>query len=59
LSRGAVAAVSVCTDDIICDANASSGLPGYFWGSHGNYNFNVDAYSDDAHGQWFNGVFIP
>ncbi|MEU0469450.1 MULTISPECIES: cutinase family protein [unclassified Amycolatopsis] len=57
---GDIPTLTLCTDDIICDANAASGLPGYLWeGRHGNYNFNVDAYSDDASGQWFNGVYIP
>ncbi|MFD4252364.1 cutinase family protein [Amycolatopsis thermoflava] len=57
---GDIPTLTLCTDDIICDANAASGLPGYLWeGRHGNYNFNVDVYSDDAHGQWFNGVYIP
>ncbi|GAA3979725.1 hypothetical protein GCM10023085_72480 [Actinomadura viridis] len=57
---GDIPVLTICTDDIICDANAQSGLPGYFPGdSHGNYNFNVDAYSNDARGQWFNGVYIP
>ena len=56
---GDIPVLTLCTDDIICDADAASGLPGYFTGKHGNYNFNVDVYSDDARGQWFNGVFIP
>ncbi|AXB47891.1 cutinase family protein [Amycolatopsis albispora] len=57
---GNVPVLTLCTDDIICDANAASGLPGYLWeGKHGNYNFNVDTYADDASGQWFNGVFYP
>ncbi|MGW4589374.1 cutinase family protein [Amycolatopsis thermoflava] len=57
---GDIPTLTLCTDDIICDANAASGLPGYLWeGRHGNYNFNVDVYSDDARGQWFNGVYIP
>ncbi|WP_350279936.1 cutinase family protein [Kribbella sp. HUAS MG21] len=57
---GDIPTLTLCTDDIICDANATSGLPGYLWeGKHGNYNFNVDVYSDDARGQWFNGVYIP
>ncbi|WP_435582601.1 cutinase family protein [Amycolatopsis thermoflava] len=57
---GDIPTLTLCTDDIICDADAASGLPGYLWeGRHGNYNFNVDVYSDDARGQWFNGVYIP
>ncbi|MGI5224605.1 cutinase family protein [Actinoallomurus sp. CA-142502] len=57
---GDIPVLEICTDDVICDANASSGLPGYLWqGRHGNYNFNVDVYTDDARGQWFNGVYIP
>jgi cutinase len=57
---GNVPTLTICTDDIICNADASSGLPGYLWENrHGNYDFNVDAYSDDAHGQWFNGAYIP
>ncbi|MBB5981935.1 cutinase [Kribbella solani] len=57
---GDVPVLTLCTNDIICDINASSGLPGYLWeGKHGNYNFNVDVYTDDARGQWFNGVYIP
>ncbi|WP_433334089.1 cutinase family protein [Spirillospora sp. CA-294931] len=57
---GDIPTVTICTNDIICDANAASGLPGYLWeGKHGNYNFNVDAYSNDGRGQWFNGVYIP
>ncbi|TCC40469.1 cutinase family protein [Kribbella speibonae] len=56
---GNVPVLTLCTDDIICNLDARSGVPGYIWGAHGNYNFNVDAYSDDARGQWFNGVFIP
>ncbi|WP_020386807.1 cutinase family protein [Kribbella catacumbae] len=57
---GDIPTLTLCTDDVICDANATSGLPGYLWeGKHGNYNFNVDVYSDDASGQWFNGVYIP
>jgi cutinase len=63
---GDIPTLTICTDDIICDTNATSGLPGYLIGyipgqsgSHGNYNFNVDAYSDNARGQWFNGVYLP
>ncbi|GHF19402.1 hypothetical protein GCM10017786_61550 [Amycolatopsis deserti] len=57
---GDIPTLTLCTDDIICDANAASGLPGYLWENrHGNYNFNVDVYSDDASGQWFNGVYVP
>jgi cutinase len=56
---GDIPVLTVCTDDVICDANAASGLPGYFTGKHGNYNFNVDAYSNDARGQWYNGTYIP
>lgn len=56
---GDIPVLTLCTNDIICDVSAQSGLPGYFQGEHGNYNFNVDVYSDDAHGQWYNGVFYP
>lgn len=57
---GDIPTLTLCTDDIICDANAASGLPGYLWeGRHGNYNFNVDVYTDDARGQWYNGAYIP
>ncbi|GAB2756120.1 cutinase family protein [Amycolatopsis magusensis] len=55
---GNVPTLTLCTDDIICDSTAASGWLGYP-GKHMNYDFNVDAYSDHANGQWFNGVFIP
>lgn len=55
---GNVPTVTICTDDIICDANAASGWPGYP-NAHMNYSFNVDDYSDDGHGQWFNGQYYP
>jgi cutinase len=56
---GDIPTVTICTDDVICDSTAASGWPGYLSGKHGNYDFNVDAYSDDADGQWFNGEFLP
>jgi cutinase len=57
---GDIRTVSICTDDFVCDTQAPSGLPGYLWGGkHGNYSFNVDHYSNDGHGQWFDGVFMP
>jgi cutinase len=56
---GDIPTVSICTDDVICDSTAASGWIGYLTGAHGNYSFNVDDYSDDGDGQWFNGVFIP
>lgn len=56
---GDIPTVTICTDDVICDANANSGVPGYFTGKHGNYSFNVDDYSNDGTGQWFNGVHHP
>jgi cutinase len=55
---GDIPTVTICTDDIICDANAASGWPGYP-NKHMNYSFNVDDYSDDGTGQWFNGVYYP
>lgn len=39
-------------------ASARSGA-GYATGAHGNYNFNVDSYSDNGNGQWFYGQFFP
>jgi cutinase len=56
---GDIPTVSICTNDVICDSSAPSGWIGYLTGAHGNYAFNVDAYSDDGNGQWFNGVFMP
>jgi cutinase len=56
---GDIPTVTICTDDVICDSTAASGWPGYIGGKHGNYDFNVDAYADDADGQWFNGEFLP
>jgi cutinase len=55
---GDIPVLTVCTDDIICDTNATSGPLGYATGSHGKYDFNVDSYSNDARGQWFNGEFL-
>jgi cutinase len=55
---GNIPTVTICTDDIICDSTAASGWLGYP-NKHMNYNFNVDVYSDNAHGQWFNGQFLP
>ncbi|MFC9976582.1 cutinase family protein [Spirillospora sp. NPDC127200] len=57
---GDIPTVSICTNDLICDINASSGLPGYLWGgNHGAYSFNVDHYSNDGNGTWYNGQFYP
>lgn len=57
---GDIPTVSLCTDDVICDSTAASGWIGYLRGDHvNNYDFNVDVYSDDGNGQWFNGVFLP
>ncbi|SEF37610.1 cutinase [Amycolatopsis pretoriensis] len=57
---GNVPTVSLCTDDIICDEGAASGWLGYFQHKHtDNYDFNVDVYSDDGVGQWFNGQYFP
>ena len=56
---GDIPTVSICTDDVICDSAAPSGWIGYLTGAHGNYSFDVDDYSDDGDGQWFNGVFMP
>ena len=56
---GDIPTVSICTNDVICDSAAPSGWIGYLTGAHGNYSFNVDDYSDDGNGQWFNGVFMP
>jgi cutinase len=56
---GDVPTVSICTNDVICDSAAPSGWIGYLTGAHGNYSFDVDHYSDDGDGQWFNGVFMP
>jgi cutinase len=55
---GNIPTVTICTDDVICDSAAASGWLGYP-AKHMNYSFDVDVYSDDGHGQWFNGVFIP
>jgi cutinase len=57
-SFGNIPTVTICTDDVICDSTAASGWLGYP-GKHMNYDFNVDVYSNDANGQWFNGEFIP
>jgi cutinase len=53
--------VTICTDDVICDSTAASGWIGYAAtpSAHMNYSFNVDDYSNDGNGQWFNGQFIP
>jgi len=56
---GDIPTVSICTNDVICDSAAPSGWIGYATGAHGNYAFNVDVYSDDGNGQWFDGVFMP
>jgi cutinase len=56
---GDIPTVSICTDDVICDSAAPSGWIGYATGGHLNYSFNVDDYSNDGHGQWFDGVFMP
>ena len=56
---GDIPTVSICTNDVICDSAAPSGWIGYATGAHGNYSFNVDDYSNDGHGQWFDGVFMP
>ncbi len=58
-AHGDIPTVSICTDDVICDSAAASGWIGYLTGAHGNYSFDVDDYSDDGNGQWFNGVFMP
>jgi cutinase len=55
---GNIPTVSVCTNDVICDTNAQSGLAGYPR-EHGNYSFNVNDYSNTGNGQWFNGQFYP
>ena len=55
---GDVPTVTICTDDVICDSAAPSGWLGYP-DNHMNYSFNVDDYSNDGNGQWFNGEFIP
>ncbi len=55
---GNIPTVTICTDDVICDSTAASGWLGYP-AKHMNYDFNVDVYSDDADGQWFNGEFLP
>lgn len=55
---GNVPTVTICTDDVICDSTAASGWLGYP-NKHMNYNFNVDVYSDNGDGQWFNGVYLP
>ena len=56
---GDIPTVSICTNDVICDSAAPSGWIGYATGAHGNYSFNVDTYSNDGNGQWFDGVFMP
>lgn len=57
---GNIPTVSLCTNDVICDGAAPSGWIGYARGDHvNNYNFNVDVYSNDGNGQWFDGVFMP
>ena len=56
---GDIPTVSICTNDVICDSAAPSGWIGYLTGAHGNYSFDVDDYSDDGNGQWFNGVYMP
>ncbi|NUS73166.1 MAG: cutinase family protein [Corynebacteriales bacterium] len=57
---GNVPTVSLCADDIICDELAPSGWIGYAEHKHvNNYDFNVDRYSDDGVGQWFNGQYFP
>ncbi|SEP00192.1 cutinase family protein [Amycolatopsis saalfeldensis] len=57
---GNIPTVSLCTDDIICDEAAASGWIGYAQHKHTeNYNFNVDVYSDNGVGQWFNGQYFP
>ena len=56
---GDIPTVSLCTNDVICDGAAPSGWIGYATGAHGNYSFNVDTYSNDGNGQWFDGVFMP
>ena len=56
---GDIPTVSICTNDVICNSAAPSGWIGYLTGAHGNYSFDVDDYSDDGNGQWFNGVFMP
>jgi cutinase len=57
---GNVPTVTICTDDVICDSTAPSGWLGYYPGTnHSNYNFDVNAYSDNGNGQWFYGQFFP
>jgi cutinase len=56
---GDIPVLTICTDDMICDINAGSGPLGYATGKHMNYNHNVDGYSNDASGTWYNGVFYP
>ena len=57
---GNVPTVSLCADDIICDELAPSGWIGYAQQKHThNYDFNVDAYSNNGVGQWFNGKYFP
>ena len=52
-------ALVLCTNDVICDSAAPSGWIGYATGAHGDYSFNVDTYSNDGNGQWYDGVFMP
>jgi cutinase len=65
ISFGNIPTVTICTDDVICDSTAASGWIGYLQGRHvANYadatgHINVDNYSDDGAGQWFNGQYIP
>lgn len=56
---GNIPTVSICTNDWICDQSAPSGVIGYLTGAHGNYSFNVDDYSNDGNGEWFDGAFYP
>lgn len=56
---GTIPTLTLCNDDVICDSAASSGWPGYPENHVKNYDFNVDVYSDDTNGQWFNGTYIP
>lgn len=58
---GSIPTTSLCTDDVICDTSAESGVGGYLAqpSAHSNYSFNVDDYADNTSGQWFNGQFRP
>lgn len=54
---GGVPVFSICNWDYVCDESAGIGT---YPGNHvNNYaDRNVDAFSDDGNGQWFNGAFV-